>query len=165
MRKIRSLPNIITASRGAAAVAMLWFPLFSPGFWGLHCWCGFSDMIDGALARRMNAESRLGARLDSVADMVFVICSAVMILPEIHLPLWLWLWIAAIGAAKLAGITAGSCRQRELAIPHSMTNRLTGILLFCLPFAIVRSDALIPAVIVTISATASLFEDFRIIRR
>ncbi|MBQ0024484.1 MAG: hypothetical protein KBT00_01995, partial [Bacteroidales bacterium] len=63
------------------------------------------------------------------------------------------------------GIIIGSSRQRKLAIPHSVSNRLTGILLFCLPFTLIRFDALIPTVIVCISGTASLFEDFQFIRK
>ena len=159
------VPNIISASRGVAAPAMLLFPVFSPGFWALYCWCGLSDMVDGPLARKLRAVSRTGAVIDSVADLVFAICSAIMVIPSAGLPLWVWLWTAAIGIVKLAGIIAGSCRQRRLAIPHSATNRLTGILLFCLPFAIVRFDALIPGVVVCISATASLFEDYQAIRK
>ena len=139
---------------------MLLFPVFSIPFWILYCWCGFSDMIDGTLARKMNATSELGSRIDSMADLVFVICSAILVLPSVDLPVWVWLWIATIGITKLAGIIIESYKQQELSVPHSITNKLTGILLFCLPFAIVRFEALIPAVIVCISATASLFEDF-----
>lgn len=117
-------------------------------------------MIDGTIAKKLNAESELGSRIDSVADLAFVICSAIMILPSVHLPVWIWLWVVAIGSVKLAGIIIGSCRQRKLTIPHSTSNRLTGILLFCLPFALIPFDALIPAVIVCAMATASLVEDF-----
>ena len=128
-------PNIISASRGVAALAMLFFPVFSPGFWVLYCWCGFSDMIDGPVARKLGAVSELGSRIDSVADLVFVICSTIMILPSVHLPVWIWLWTAAIGAIKLGAIVIRSHRHRRLTIPHSTTNRITGILLFfsCLP--------------------------------
>lgn len=154
------VPNIISVSRGVAAVAMLFFPVFSHGFWVLYCWGGISDMIDGTIAKKLNAESELGSRIDSVADLAFVICSAIMILPSVHLPVWIWLWVVAIGSVKLAGIIIGSCRQRKLTIPHSTSNRLTGILLFCLPFALIPFDALIPAVIVCAMATASLVEDF-----
>lgn len=121
-------------------------------------------MIDGTIARKMSAESELGSRIDSIADLVFIICTAVLILPSVKLPLWIWLWSAAIGVIKLVGIIIGSCRQRKLAIPHSTTNKLTGILLFCLPFAIVRFDVLIPVVIVCTLATFSLLEDYFFIR-
>lgn len=55
------LPNIISSSRGVAALAMLFFPVFSTEFWVLYCWGGISDMIDGTIARKMNAESELGS--------------------------------------------------------------------------------------------------------
>ena len=122
-------------------------------------------MIDGPVARKLGAVNGPGAVIDSLADLVFVICSAILVLPTIDLPLWIWMWIAIIGITKLAGVVIGSFRHRKFTIPHSISNRLTGILLFCLPFAIVRFDALIPAVIVCISAAASLLEDFHIIRR
>ncbi len=157
------IPNIISASRGFAALVMLLSPAFSPGFWVLYCWCGFSDMIDGMIARKMNAESKIGSKIDSGADLIFVVCTAVLILPSVDLPVWVWAWIIVIGSVKIVGILASLCRLRELSIPHSITNRLTGILLFCLPIAIVWSDVLIPVVIVCISATVSIFEDFHII--
>ena len=158
------VPNIISASRGITALAMLFFPVFSTEFWVLYCWGGISDMIDGAIARKMNATTELGSRIDSVADLIFAICSAIIILPSVELPLWVWLWIAAIGIVKLAGIIIGSCRQRSLAIPHSISNRLTGILLFCLPFALIRFEDLIPSATVCSMATFSLLEDILFIR-
>ena len=154
-------PNIISASRGVAALAMLFFPVFSPGFWVLYCWCGVSDMIDGPVARKLGAVSELGSRIDSVADLVFVICSTIMILPSVHLPVWIWLWTAAIGAIKLGTIVIRSHRRRRLTIPHSTTNRITGILLYFLPAALLLSEILIPAIFVCTVATFSLWEDYK----
>lgn len=53
-----------------------------------------SDFLDGILARRLNARTRLGAILDPLADKVLIICSAVLLaLPEtspdgLRLPSW-----------------------------------------------------------------------------
>lgn len=41
-------------------------------FWTVYGLCGISDMADGYLARRLHAESKRGAMLDSVADLCFV---------------------------------------------------------------------------------------------
>lgn len=42
-----------------------------------------SDFLDGVLARRLNARTRLGAILDPLADKVLIICSAVLLsLPD-----------------------------------------------------------------------------------
>lgn len=161
---MRSLPNILSASRGVAALTMLFIPVFSLEFWVLYCWGGISDMIDGPIARKMKAKNELGSRIDSIADFMFVTCSAVLIIPSMDLPIWIWLWTAAIGLIKIVGIVIESCRRRKLNIQHSLSNKLTGILLFCLPFAIIRFDALIPAVIVCTMATLSLSGDYLIIR-
>ncbi len=61
-------PNIISASRGIAGFTMLFSPVFSPWFWALYCWGGISDMIDGALARKLNSANGTGAEIDSLAD-------------------------------------------------------------------------------------------------
>ena len=44
-------------------------------FWTLYALCGISDMVDGWLARRLHAETKAGAILDSVADLSFVLSS------------------------------------------------------------------------------------------
>ena len=160
---MNTLPNIISASRAAAALAMLFFPVFSSGFWVLYCWGGVSDMIDGLIARKLNAESELGSRVDSLSDLVFVICSAILILPSIDLPMWICLWTVVVGSVKLVTVIVGSARNRKLSIPHSVTNRLTGFLLFCLPFAVVWFEVVIPAVVVCSVATISLLEDIHIL--
>lgn len=157
---MKSIPNILSASRGIAAIIMLFFPVFSTPFLILYGWCGLSDMIDGPLARKMKATSELGSRIDSLADLVFVICACIRILPELTLPEWIWIWVGAIGILKVAIICIYSLRQHKFIIKHSLTNKLTGFLLFCLPFSIFLSDAIIPAAIVCTTATISLFEEY-----
>ena len=65
------MANIITCVRIVLSVALLFCPALSPAFYGLYIAAGASDMIDGAVARKTGAVSELGARLDTVADMVF----------------------------------------------------------------------------------------------
>ena len=162
---MKALPNLLSASRAATAVAMLFFPVFSATFWVLYCWGGLSDMVDGPIARRMGAESELGARVDSLADILFLACSCVLLLPSLVLSVWLWLWVAVIAVVKLSAIVIATWRRHRLTVPHSKTNRLTGLLLFCLPFAMARMDVLVPAVVVCAVATASLLEDIMLVRK
>lgn len=162
---MKALPNLLSASRAATAVAMLFFPVFSATFWVLYCWGGLSDMVDGPIARRMGAESELGARVDSLADILFLVCSCILLLPSLFLPVWLWLWVAVIAAVKLSAIAIATWRRHRLTVPHSKTNRLTGLLLFCLPFAMALTDVLVPAAVVCTVATASLLEDIMLVRK
>ena len=50
---------------------------------GIFVVMALSDWIDGILARKLNAMTRLGAILDPLADKMLIICAAVLLsLPE-----------------------------------------------------------------------------------
>ena len=66
------MANIITGIRILLSVALLFCPAFSPTFYVMYIAAGFSDMIDGAVARRTGTVSEFGSRLDTIADIVFV---------------------------------------------------------------------------------------------
>ena len=68
---MKNLANIITVSRIGLAVWMIFTEPLSPCFYILYAVCGLTDMIDGTVARITNTQSKMGALLDSVADMVF----------------------------------------------------------------------------------------------
>lgn len=80
----RSLPNTLTVSRFFMAPVVFWLVLRAEddkgASWGLvvmACLVALSDKLDGVLARRYQAESRLGAFLDPFADKVVVLgCAA-----------------------------------------------------------------------------------------
>ena len=92
----------------------------------MYLLCGLSDMLDGALARRLKAESELGSKLDSLSDLALVIVCAVRLLPGLELVVWAWVWIGVIAAVKLL------CYAAAKEIPHTKLNKLTGACLFAL---------------------------------
>ena len=69
---IKNVANILTSFRILGSILLLFFPMFSVEFYTIYLLCGFSDMIDGTIARKTNSTSELGAKIDSVADLVFV---------------------------------------------------------------------------------------------
>ena len=71
---MKHLPNIITALRFLGAIGLLFFDVKTTAFWAVYFICGLSDMLDGCLARKLHCESKTGALLDSLADLVFVVC-------------------------------------------------------------------------------------------
>ena len=68
----KQIPNIITAARIALSAALIFTENFSALFYVLYFVCGMSDMADGFLAKKLDAESPFGSKLDSLADFIFV---------------------------------------------------------------------------------------------
>ncbi|MGN0479280.1 MAG: CDP-alcohol phosphatidyltransferase family protein [Hominenteromicrobium sp.] len=151
---MRYLPNIITGARGIAGFLLLVFPPLSVPFWTIYLLCGAGDVLDGWLARRLHAQSRIGAMLDSAADLAFVLCAGVRLLPLAAACLdRRMLWLAGgIAAVKLLAYVVGWIRYRRFAALHTILNKLTGIILFLLPLFL-RSGGF-PALCVAAEAAA-----------
>ena len=68
---------------------------------GIFLVMGVSDFIDGLLARRLNARTRLGAILDPLADKVLIVCSVVVLSSPTVAPGGLalpnWVVVAVVG--------------------------------------------------------------------
>ena len=95
------LPNVISVLRVAGSIGLLFCVVPGWPFWVLYALCGISDMVDGWLARNLQAESKTGAVLDSVADIVFVACCAIRLLPILEIPVWLCIWAGVIVFIKM----------------------------------------------------------------
>lgn len=87
-------------------------------------------MADGYLARRLHAESKAGAVWDSVADFCFVACCAIKLLPVLQIPTWLWIWAGVIALIKLVNQISALVFCKRFCFPHTLANKLTGLLLF-----------------------------------
>ena len=124
------LPNIISILRIAGSVSLLFCDVTGWPFWVLYVSCGFSDMVDGWLARKLHAESITGALLDSVADIVFMACCAVRLLPILEIPTWLLIWAGIIVTIKIINQISALVVCKRFCFLHTWANRLTGFLLF-----------------------------------
>ena len=83
------MANLITSCRILFSLLLFFFPALSPGFYGLYLAAGLSDMLDGFVARRTNTASPLGAKLDSMADIIFLAVCLIKLLPVLTLLVWL----------------------------------------------------------------------------
>ena len=152
---MKHIPNIISALRILGAIFLLFFYPANVAFWVIYGLCGISDMLDGYLARKLLAESKTGAVLDSVADICFVTCCAIRLVPAVQIPTWLWIWAGVIVAIKIVNQVSALVVCKRFCFPHTKANRLTGLLLFLsvptvfwsiIPFAIVAGVASFAAV-------------------
>ena len=132
----KHIANIITGSRIVLSLPLLFIPLSSAWFYALYLLCGLSDMIDGTVARRTSSASEFGARLDTVSDFVFMTVALIKFVPHLHIPAWLWIWTGVIAMIKIGNAALGFVRTKELISPHTVLNKVTGLLLFLLPVTI-----------------------------
>ena len=98
------MANTITFFRIAAGIALLFCPVFSPAFYAFYIAAGLSDMLDGFVARKTDSVSKLGARLDTIADFVLVVVCLIKLLPVLSIPAWLYGWIGIIALIKNVNI-------------------------------------------------------------
>ena len=111
-------------------------PGIVPVFFVLYIVAGITDMIDGAVARKTGTVSAFGARLDTVADIVFTTVFLFKLLPVLDVPVWLCIWIAVIAVIKVGNLAVGYLRQKKLISVHSILNKVTGGLLFIFPLTL-----------------------------
>ena len=161
---MRSLANCITAIRILCSIALLFFPAFSTGFYVLYITAGISDMVDGWVARRTHTASELGAKLDTIADIVFVVICLVKLLPVLNITTWLWVWIGVIALIKIINIISGYIVQKRFVSVHSTMNKVTGLLLFVFPLTLSLIDLKYSAAVVCIFATFAAIQEGHFIR-
>ena len=121
----KHIANIITGSRIVLSLPLLIIPLTSAWFYALYLLCGFSDMIDGTVARSTNSATQFGARLDTLSDFVFMTVALIKFVPHLHIPVWLWIWIGIIAMIKLGNVVWGFVRTKKLISPHTILNKVT----------------------------------------
>lgn len=155
----KHIANILTGCRILGSILLLFFPAFSVVFYITYLFCGFSDMIDGTIARKTNSTSRFGSQLDTVADLVFVVVSLMRLLPAIHIPQWLWIWGGVIAVIKISNIIWGFGSKKQFISLHTMMNKITGFLLFLLPLTISFVELKYMGIIVCSIATFSAIQE------
>lgn len=155
----KHIANTITGFRILCSVIMLFFSAFSVPFYILYLFCGFSDMVDGTVARKTNSISEFGMQFDSVADFIFWAVSLIKFLPLIHIPMWLWIWITAIAIIKISYSVWGFVCKKKLISLHTLMNKTTGALLFLFPLTLHFIDIKYSAVVVCAIATVSAIQE------
>ena len=116
--KVKYAANIITALRLVFSILLLFFSALSIPFFAFYSLAGLSDMADGAVARKTKSTSEFGARLDSVADLVFVFCSLLKLIPVLKMPIWICIWIGVIALIKVINMISGFAVQKKLVFEH-----------------------------------------------
>ena len=136
--KKKHLPNLMMGCRIALSLALLLPMPLSAGYLFLYTLAGLTDMLDGYLARRLKAETSLGSRLDTVADMVMLAAALYTLWPYLPLSGAALVWLAGVAAVKLLSLAVYAIRSKRLLAHHSVLNKAMGALLYLYPFALTQ---------------------------
>ena len=162
MFSIKNLANVITFTRLICAVILIGPSPFSPLFWALYAYCGFSDFLDGLIARSMAQQSDLGAKLDSLADTTFFFAVLFSVISSIIIPSWVWICTIVIMLIRVLAYLIGYKKYRTFSALHTLANKVTGGFLFGVPILYKIFGVTATAIILCILSALSACEELLI---
>lgn len=158
---LQYLPNTLTLLRLVLAAPLAWLVLREHYTWALAVGllAGLTDALDGLLARRLNALSRLGGALDPVADKVLVTVAFLSFAQSGLIP---WYLALAVIGRDLVIVTGAVCYYWLIgpidfaASSLSKANMFVQIC-FCALVLLAQVVAWIPPLAVILGSAAVLF--------
>lgn len=135
-----------TIPNGLSVLRLLGVPLFLYLLLGPHedAWAlivlmisGFTDWLDGVLARKLNQMSQLGAMLDPLADRLYILATLVGLVLRHVIPLWLA--IVIVGRDAILGVALILLRRAGYGPPavHYLGKAATFCLLYAFPLLLI----------------------------
>lgn len=162
------MANILTGIRILCGLLLLFCPAFSGGYYCFYLIGGFTDAIDGTVARKTKTTSDFGSKFDTAADFIFTVAVVIKTIKALYIPLWLIAWIAIIALIKVGFHLAGYIKYHELKTVHSMLNKICGVIVFLVPLFIGgdyawQAKAFVMIIICIITSIAAIVEGIAII--
>ncbi|MDD6800122.1 MAG: CDP-alcohol phosphatidyltransferase family protein [Firmicutes bacterium] len=156
--------DTITSARMAFSLLMLFIPLRSVGFLVVYTFSGLTDVLDGWLSRKTGTASDFGARLDSIADLLFYGVLLFRLLPVLWqtLPAAIWYAVAVILIVRLASYATVAVKHHRFASLHTWLNKLTGAGVFMLPYVFAMSTGIVYSWAICVLAFAAALEELLI---
>lgn len=141
--RILTVPNVLSVIRLLGVPLFIYLLLVEHADgWALTVLMasGFTDWLDGKLARVLGQMSRLGALLDPFVDRLYVVTTLVTFVMRDFIP---W-WVAAIliGRDAILGLSLLIYRRRRLPPPEVMYlgKAATFLLMFALPLILAANN-------------------------
>lgn len=128
------LPNLISTLRIICSCVLPLTTGSLPWFLVMFFIIAISDALDGWLARKLDATSEFGAKLDSFGDLCYFIAMIIILyryfIPT-QRPVILWT-LAIVGAIKIGNLVFTKLKFGFWGSIHTFLSKVTGFLLFCI---------------------------------
>lgn len=130
---MKYIPNVLSFSRIILSIVLFYLNPEKLPFILIYIICGITDVLDGFIARKINATSEFGAKLDSVADVIIISVILFKFIPILKLNFYMMIWIVVIALIKVSSIIVIFIRFKQFGMIHTYLNKLTGLLIFVYP--------------------------------
>ena len=134
------------------------------GFFAVYTITGLTDVLDGWLARKTGTASAFGARLDSIADLLFYGVLLLRLFPVLRqaLPVSVWYVVTAVALVRMVAYAVAAVKYHRFASLHTWLNKLTGGAIFLLPYILAISTGVAYSWTVCALACAASLEELAI---
>ena len=136
--------TLIIRTVNTVKMSLLFCPALSPLFYALYIAAGFTDMIDGMVARKTNTVSEFGSKLDTMADFVLVVVCLIKLIPILNITIWVYVWVVIIAFIKVINVVSGYIVQKKFVAAHTVMNKVTGAVLFIFPLTLLIIEIRLP---------------------
>lgn len=135
--------DAITLLRIAGTLGLVILIPSSATFFCVYTLTGLTDVLDGWIARKTKTSSDFGARLDSIADLLFYVVVLFRIFPIIEntLPGDIWYAVAVIVIVRISAYLTAMVKYHRFASLHTYLNKLMGMAVFLIPFMLITQYA------------------------
>ena len=144
--KPQHIPNLISILR-ILLVGPLAFYLLSESHTaalGIFLLAGFSDALDGYLARRFNWTSELGALLDPIGDKLLMMTTYLILGLQAFIPMWLVVVVILRDVIIVSGGLFYRLLVGEVVIAPIISSKINMVLQVLLVFSLLLSLSLYP---------------------
>lgn len=141
--RIFSIPNLLTMARILLTPFIVYAILIHQPLLALILMAiaGFTDMLDGAIARYFNQRSTVGAYLDPLADKLMLISSIVTLFYIGSLPIFLFIAVVFRDVLIVVGAVAFELVTHKLEMQPTLTSKLTTLMQILLVLVVLAGQA------------------------
>ena len=157
---MKKLANIVTSTRIIGAIVLFCMNSITPLFLGVYIFCGFTDFVDGPIARKTSSSSLLGAALDTIGDVLTYFALTKILIVEKLVPLWILIWFAGTLVLFLGVMLISKKRFNKFYLPHTYLGKAFGGVIFVLPIMIQFMPSEVWLSVICSISTIHAFEQF-----
>ena len=156
---MKHIPNIISILRMALSIVLIFLPILSVPFYIVYVLSGFSDVLDGFLARKLKCVSKLGDMLDRYADIALFIVLLFKLALAINWEQWVIISLLVIAVIRLIVLLTPLLKFKKIRLVKSYFNRASEFSVFLFPvFYLILGAGITVGIVLSVAALAGIDE-------